>query len=145
MSEDMLFWIGLAVLGIVFVAVVKRKAANSSSLIVTGPGVLKTLNIECLFWSEDSGRKIYHGKLSQDRWSDGQERFSLRLHNLPSNRGSVQLLRGDQRVSEFETQGSSVRFAWKGMISEEIPAFSIGENLAILVGDQKLTGTVEPD
>lgn len=145
MTEGPIFWIIAFVVGVAIIAALKNKLARSNSVVVTGPGVTKIHNIECKFRSEGGGRDIYHGKLSQDRWSDGQERFSLRLHKLPAHDGKIFLHRGSKLISEFDAKGSNVQFAWKGISSDTIPLFEIGEQLVIIVGSQKLAGTVEAD
>ncbi len=111
----------------------------------TTAGVLKTHNIECNFWSDGKGKRVYHGSIAQDRWSDGQERFSLNLYKLRGHEGTVALYRGDERIADFETAGTRARFAWKGIAGENIPKFEIGEELSIRFGGQTITGIVEPD
>jgi hypothetical protein len=141
----LVFWILALVLVVLVIVGLKNKIANSPNAVVTGPGVLKVHNVECRFWSERSGERVYHGKLAQDRWTDGQERFSLRLNKLPAHNGKVPLYRADALVSEFEAKGTSAKFAWKGISDDSIPKFDIGEPLLIVCGSEKLTGTVEAD
>lgn len=141
----LIFWILALVIVVIVIGGLKKKLTNSSSLVVTGPGVLKTHNVECRFWSEPEQGGVYHGKLSQDRWSDGQERFSLRLHKLPEVSEKVALFRDEQLVSEFDADGKSVNFAWKGMSTQDIPQFEIGEKLFVQCGSKRLSGTVEAD
>ncbi|WFL76277.1 hypothetical protein P7228_09730 [Altererythrobacter arenosus] len=133
--------IGFIIFGVVVVMLLKNKLADSPSMIVTGPGVLKTHDVECRF---RNGATRY-GKLAQDRWSDGQERFSLVLRDLPPGDEPVRLFRGEALISEFERNGSTLEFRWKGMSSEAIPQFEIGEQLRVEVGSLELTGTVEAD
>ena len=120
---------------------IKEKIAASPTAVVTGPGVIKVHNVECRF--RHAGTR--YGKLGQDRWSDGQERFTLRLNRLPIRNGFVMLYRAGELVSEFEVSENAVRFAWKGMSDESIPQFEIGEELSIEAGDMVLTGIVEAD
>ena len=119
----------------------KNKIAQSPSAVVVGPGVIKTHNIECRF--RDGSTR--HGKLGQDRWSDGQERFSLVLRGLPAGNEPVKLYRGDKLVSKFERSSGKLEFRWKGMSNDEIPRFEIGESLRVEVGGLELTGIVEAD
>ena len=122
----------------------RDKIANSPSVVTTGPGVLKTHDVECRFYTEADNRKRV-GKLRQDRWSDGQERFSLVLRDLPKGTDPVMLFRGDEMVSEFEREGSTFEFRWKGISSDAIPKFSIGDHLMIEVGGESFLGIVEAD
>ncbi|MHA7819904.1 MAG: hypothetical protein ACX930_09690 [Erythrobacter sp.] len=119
----------------------KKKIAESPSTVMTGPGVIKTHNVECRF--RDGTRR--HGKLGQDRWSDGQERFSVVLSDLPSGSDPVKLFRGTDLVSEFDRTGTTLEFRWKGMSSDDIPKFEIGESLRIEAGELVLEGVVEAD
>ena len=138
----LVFWILALVVTVIVIAGLRNKLTNSSSVVVTGKGVLKTHNVEAKFRS-DTG---YHGKLGQDRWSDGQERFSLRLSKLGSDHdGKLQLFRNGEQVSEFDVSGSAIDFAWKGMSSEAIPLFAIGDQLRVDVGSLSITATVEAD
>ena len=120
----------------------RKKIANSPSTVVVGPGVLKTHNVECRFRDDNAAR---YGKLCQDRWSDGQERFSLVLRSLPVGDDPAQLYKGDELVSGFDRTGNKLNFRWKGMSSESIPKFDIGDVLRIEVGGLAIAGTVEAD
>lgn len=119
----------------------KKKLAESPSTVVVAPGVNKVHNIECRF-NNGTNR---HGKLGQDRWSDGQERFSLILRDLPAGHDRLRLFQCGECVSEFDRSGSKFEFRWKGMISDEIPLFVIGEELRVEAGGLVLTGIVEAD
>lgn len=119
-----------------------RKGKNSASVVVTGPGVLKTHDIECKFRSE----AVYHGKLSQSRWSDGQERLGLHLRKLPGRfSGTVELHYRGVHIADFEAQYGKVAFAAKGMVEDDKPQFEIGEEVRLVLGGQILSGVVEPD
>ncbi|MBX7539618.1 hypothetical protein [Qipengyuania sphaerica] len=133
----------IATLVIVFALIwMLRKAKNSSSVIITEPGVLKTHDVECKFRSEAG----YHGDLDQSRWSDGQERFSLNLRRLPGRySGPVRLLYKGAHVADFEAKFGKVAFGAKGMVNDGKPQFDIGEEVRLEFGEQVLTGTVEPD
>lgn len=119
----------------------KKKIAESPNTVVAGPGVIKTHNVECRF--RDGERRI--GKLGQDRWSDGQERFSLNLRDLPQGSDPVRLYREGELVSEFEREGRTLAFRWKGMSGEDIPRFEIGQSLSIETGGMTASGVVEAD
>jgi len=119
----------------------RNRTRASSSLVVTGPGVIKVHNVECRF----RGAANSYGKLSQDRWSDGQERFRLKLRNLPAGEASVQLMRHGMLVGEFEVSGGRVRFVKVVKADEAVPKFEIGETLTIEAGRLTLTGIVEAD
>ena len=139
---SVLSWIIIAGLGLALVLWIKSKAANSSSMVVTGPGVLKTHDVEAKFRKD--GR--YLGKLAQSRWSDGQERFSLRLRGLTADHdGKLRLFRNADQVSEFDISGSAINFGWKGKSSDAIPQFEIGDQVRVDVGAMSLVATVEPD
>ena len=133
--------IGLIVLAAILVLGLKSKFVNSPNVVVTGAGVRKTHNVECRFRNGTSR----HGKLGQDRWSDGQERFSLVLRDLPAGEDPVLLFRGNEKVSEFERSGTKLEFRWKGISSDTIPQFEIGEELRIETGGTVLSGIVEAD
>jgi len=130
---SVLSWIIIAGLGLALVLWIKSKAANSSSMVVTGPGVLKTHDVEAKFRKD--GR--YLGKLAQSRWSDGQERFSLRLRGLTADHdGKLRLFRNADQVSEFDISGSAINFGWKGGIgtsSRKLPEQLGGYTLGVLV------------
>ncbi len=124
----------------------KKKIAESPSMVVVGEGVLKTHDVEARFRDAAPNSKRFFGKLKQSRWSDGQERFSLRLRDLSSDHdGKLRLYRDADQVSEFELEGSAIEFRWKGMSSDAIPKFEIGDKLRIEVGSMSITATVEPD
>lgn len=141
MTGDLSFWIGAVVVAAILVTWLKRWIATSPSAIVTGPGVIKTHDVECRFSA--GGRR--YGKLGQDRWSDGQERFSLVLRNLPAGNEPVKLYRGAELLSQFERSGQRFEFRWKGMAGEDIPRFAIGEELRIECGELTMSGIVEAD
>ena len=133
--------IGLAVV-VLLVVWLRNNATASASVIITGPGVLKTHDVECKFRS-DAG---YHGKLSQSRWSDGQERFTLNLRKLPSRySGSVGLFYQGSHVGDFEAKSGAISFSAKGMVDDGKPQFDIGEQVRLDFGGHSLTGIVEPD
>ena len=136
--------IGLGVLVVILVWL-KNNVSASASVVTTGPGVLKVHNVECAFWSEGAGKGVFHGKLSQDRWSDGQERFKLYLHKLPAGLETLRLYQGDTAIADFAVEGSKVRFASKGKVDESKPQFEIGTALEIRSGDFVLRGIVEAD
>jgi len=124
----------------------KRKITSSPIMVMTGPGVLKTHDVEAKFRQDISGGNRYFGKLVQSRWSDGQERFSLRLRGLASGHdGKLRLYRDGDQVSEFDLAGSAIDFRWKGMSSDTIPKFEIGDRLRIDVGPMSIAAIVEPD
>lgn len=138
-----LVWIiaGAIVVGLAWL--LKNKAANSANVIVTGPGVLKTHDVEAKFRSES---RKFLGKLAQSRWSDGQERFSLRLQGLTADHGGkLSLYRNGDLVSEFDISGSAITFRWKGISSDAIPKFEIGDQVRVDVGAMSLSAIVEPD
>ena len=141
MSEDLIWWIGAIVLATIIIAALRKKLVASPGFISVAPGVTKTHNVECRF--RDGAN--HHGKLGQDRWSDGQERFSIYLRNLPRGEDPVKLFNENVLVSEFERSGSTFEFRWKGISSEAIPQFEIGEALRIECGGLQLTGVVEAD
>lgn len=133
--------IALFVVVLLFVWLKKNMSANAS-LVVTGPGVLKTHDVECKFRSDEG----YHGKLSQSRWSDGQERFRLSLRKLPGGyTGPLSLIYQGERVAEFEVKSGILAFAVKGIADDSKPKFEIGEEVRLEFGSQMLTGVVEAD
>ncbi|MEP5938148.1 MAG: hypothetical protein ABJ239_07470 [Erythrobacter sp.] len=124
----------------------KKKIAASPSMVVTGAGVLKTHDVEARFRQNGTADNSYHGKLKQSRWSDGQERFSLRLRDLGHDHGGeIVLFCNNNQVSEFELSGADLEFRWKGMSSDAIPQFEIGDQLRVDAGPLSLTAIVEPD
>lgn len=132
----------IVAVGMVLGILISRKFRNSASVVVTGPGVLKTHDVEAKF--RLNGK--YHGKLAQSRWSDGQERFILRLRGLMADHdGQVRLFRNVDQVSEFEITGSALSFEWKGMSSDDIPKFEIGDQVRVDIGSMSLLATVEAD
>ncbi|MBX7459131.1 hypothetical protein K3152_12800 [Qipengyuania sp. 1NDH17] len=133
----------IVALAIIFVLFwILKKGKNSSSVIVTGPGVLKTHDVECKFRTPAE----WHGKLSQSRWSDGQERFTLNLRKLPGRySGPVSLFYKGAHVGDFEAAHGKIAFSAKGMVDDGKPQFDIGEEVRLEFGGQVLTGTVEPD
>ena len=135
-------WLIAAIVAALLIFWLKRKAATSPNLVVTGPGVLKTHDVECKFRSEAG----YHGDLDQSRWSDGQERFQLNLRKLPdAYSGPLRLLLKGEHVADFEARSGRVDFAWKGMADGDNPKFEIGDEITLEFGGQTLTGIVEPD
>ncbi|NVE95963.1 hypothetical protein [Altererythrobacter lutimaris] len=130
------------VIGILVILGLVGKYGDSASVVVTGRGVIKTHNVEARFRSGT----MYHGKLGQDRWSDGQERFSLRLNKLTADHdGTLRLFRNGDEVSEFEITDSAISFRWKGISSDAIPQFDIGDQLRVEVGSMSLNAIVEAD
>ncbi|MEP2735781.1 MAG: hypothetical protein ABJP34_05735 [Erythrobacter sp.] len=119
----------------------RKKVADSPSLVVLDKDTKKTVDLECPFKAGDA----YHGKLKQDRWNDGQERFSIRLHDLPPGSDPVKIYRGYTLVAEFEREGPKLDIRQKGMADDKIPEFRIGERLQIEVGGLKCDGIVRPD
>ena len=124
----------------------REKVASAPALVVTGPGVFKTRNVEAKF-RDERGSPSLRGKLGQDGWSDGQERFTLRLRGLPDAPcGPIQLYRGSRLVAEFDHAGARFEFEWKGYRSTSVvPEFEIGDLLTIEVGDVSLSATVQAD
>ncbi len=124
-----------------------EKAINRSRVtVMTAPGVLKIHNVEAKFRGVPNDRRSPYGKLSQDRWSDGQERFNLTLHNLPENHGGkVRLLCEGNLVAEFDVSGATLKFQWKGYSSEDIPLIAIGERVEVEVGSTVLSAIVAAD
>ncbi|MCK0127601.1 hypothetical protein [Erythrobacter sp. F6033] len=124
-----------------------EKAINKSrTTVITAPGALKIHNVEAKFRSASNERRSPYGKLSQDRWNDGQERFSLTLRNLPnSHGGKVRLLTEGNLVAEFDVSGSTLKFQWKGYSSENIPLIAIGDRVTIEAGSTVLSAIVEAD
>ena len=119
-----------------------RKGKDSASVVVTGPGVLKTHDVECKFRSGGA----YLGQLSQSRWSDGQERFTLNLRNLPERHsGTVAMHYKGGHVADFEAKSGKIAFAAKGMVDDGKPQFDIGEEVRLEFGGHTLSGIVEPD
>ncbi|MBX7528596.1 hypothetical protein [Qipengyuania vesicularis] len=132
--------VALAIIAALFWII--RKGKNSASVVVTGPGVLKTHDVECKFRRPAE----WHGKLSQSRWSDGQERFTLNLRSLPGRySGPVSLTYKGEHIADFEAKYGKVAFAAKGMVDDGKPQFDIGEEVRLEFGGQILTGIVEPD
>ncbi len=124
-----------------------KKAINrSQTTVITAPGVLKIHNVEAKFRCASNDRRSPYGKLSQDRWSDGQERFNLTLRNLPdSHGGKVRLLSEGKLVAEFNVSGSTLKFQWKGYSSEDIPLIAIGDCVTIEAGSTVFSAIVEAD
>ncbi len=124
----------------------EKTIKKSRSTVMTAPGVLKIHNAEAKFRSTSNDRRSPYGKLSQDRWSDGQERFSLTLRNLPDTHGGkVRLLSEGNLVAEFDVSGSTLKFQWKGYSSEDIPLIAIGACVTIEAGSTVLNAIVEAD
>lgn len=124
----------------------KDRIAANPNIVVTGDGVTKTHDVEAKFRGEDAGQSRYYGKLKQSRWSDGQERFKLRLTGLPGDHnGKLRLRLDGEQVSEFEVSGNGCEFRWKGISSADIPQFEIGSRVSVEVGSLTLGAVVEAD
>ncbi len=135
------FLLAVLIIG-VLVLVILAKAKNSPSAVITGPGVLQAHDVECKFRSSSG----YLGKLSQSRWSDGQERISLNLSKLPGRySGPVGLFYKGAHIGDFDAKYGKVAFVAKGMADDGKPQFEIGEEVRLEFGGQSLTGIVEPD
>lgn len=132
----------LVIVGIVLFILVKSRLSNSSSIVVTGPGVRKIHDVECKFRSG----AIYHGDLDQSGWSDGQERVEMNLRKLPGDyTGPVQMLHNGQHVADFEASNGLINFAWKGHSSADYPVFNIGDTVQLKIGLRTIEGIVEAD
>ncbi|MFN2098785.1 hypothetical protein [Altererythrobacter sp. MF3-039] len=132
----------LIILGVVAVILIKAKSSNSSSVVVTGPGVRKIHDVECKFRTGST----YHGDLDQSRWSDGQERLEMNLRRLPgAYSGPVRMFYRGQHLADLDAKGGRIDFAWKGRSDEGNPKFEIGEEIRLEFGGQSLTGIVEAD
>lgn len=124
----------------------KRTAKSGWALVVVPEGEHKIHDVEAKLYAPGTGRGRLCGKLMQDRWSHGVERFRLRARNLPSSAdGMARLFRDDELVSEFATTGGSLDFKWRGEVTDDMPRFEIGQKIRLVAGQTTLEGVVEPD
>ncbi len=132
----------LIVFALVMILVLKAKLSNSSSIVVTGPGVRKIHDVECKFRSGTT----YHGDLDQSRWSDGQERLEMNLRKLPgSYSGPVRMFHKGHYVADFDATNGRIDFAWKGQADADNPRFEIGDEVRLEFGGHSLSGIVQAD
>ncbi len=124
----------------------KDKIASSPHVVVVGKGAHKTHNVECRLLSANPVRGEPFGKLSQDRWSDGQGRFKLYLRDLPADLNDKAMLYfRNEQVAEFDVSGGKLEFAWKGTTTDDMPKFEVGEELRVEIGSVSLSGIVKLD